>query len=79
MSLPTLGELRTTLRLYTIVEADVDDSSEGPEGILAVNWLCGCTARGYDMTSMEHMNCSHHERIHSTAPFPDDRRKKRSM
>jgi hypothetical protein len=73
-SRPTLGELRVQLGLYAFAEKD-DDGELGHQVI--ASWPCGCTARGADISSMEHINCSSHQTIEGAPPFPNDRRRKR--
>jgi hypothetical protein len=66
-----------SLGLYALAETDDESERGGRRHRLIASWPCGCTAYGDDINSMEHINCSSHQTIEGTAPFPDDRRRKR--
>jgi hypothetical protein len=76
---PSLDQLRAALGLYEVAKAEGEAYAPAPGAVLEVRWACGCSARGSDMSAMEHFNCKRHEQIRAALPFPGDRRKTRPV
>ena len=72
---PSLDRLRSVLGLYEVTAIGAVSDGQGPGTTVEAKWPCGCTARGSNMTAMEHFNCKRHEPVRAALPFPGDRRK----